>query len=196
MTIGDPIKSLGCKYFQVDVTSPDSINKFKTDFGDRPLDMLLNIAGIMVKPEQDSLMTTNLDALNKSFAVNASGVLLLTQSLMPNILAAQNAKIAIVSSRVGSMSDNTSGGLYSYRASKAAVNSIGVSLSVDLRPKGVTVVLLHPGINKTNLAGGLTGFGATFEPDVTAERLYKVVSERGIEDTGKFFQYEGNELQW
>lgn len=196
MTIGDPIKSLGCKYFQVDVTSPDSIAKFKADFGNQPLDLLLNIAGIMIKPEQDSLVTTNLDALNKSFAVNASGVLLLTQALMPNILAAQNAKIAIVSSRVGSMSDNTSGGLYAYRASKAAVNSIGVSLSVDLRPKGVTVVLLHPGINKTNLAGGLTGFGQAFEPDETAERLYKVVSEKGIEDTGKFFQYEGNELPW
>lgn len=196
MTIGDPIKSLGCQHFQVDVTSPSSIAKFKSDFGDRPVDVLLNIAGIMFQPDQDSLTTTNLDVFNKSFAVNATGVTLLTQALLPNITAAKNAKIGIVSSRVGSMGDNTSGGLYAYRASKAAVNSIGVSLAVDLRPKGVTVILLHPGINNTNLAGGLVGFGQAFQPEETAERLFKVMSEKTIDDSGKFFQYEGVELQW
>lgn len=150
----------------------------------------------MFQPEKDKLTTTNFDVLSKSFAVNSTGVLLLTQALLPNIISANNAKIGIVSSRVGSMTDNTSGGLYAYRASKAAVNSIGVSLSVDLKEKGVTVILLHPGINKTNLAGGLVDFGQAFEPKETAERLFKVISEKTIEDTGKFFQYEGHELPW
>jgi len=97
---------------------------------------------------------------------------------------------------MGSMSDNTSGCLYAYRASKAAVNSIGVSVSIDLKGKVVTVILLPPGINNTNLAGGLGGFGPAFEPDVTAERLLTLVNETTIEDTGKFFQHEGYELAW
>lgn len=181
----------------MDVTSPESIAKFKADFGNRPVDMLLNVAGIMMKPDLDALATTTPETLSKSFAVNASGVFLLTQALLPNILAAKGAKIGIVSTRVSSMADNTGGGLYAYRASKAAVNAIGVSLSVDLRAQGVTVLLLHPGINNTNLAGGgLKGFGPAFEPADTAERLFKVMDEKTIDDTGKFFQYEGKELPW
>ena len=195
MTIGEPIKTLGCKYFQLDVTSTDSIARFKDQLGNEPIDLLLNIAGIMFKPDQDSLETTNLAVLNKNFAVNTFGVLLLTQALLPNLLLAKNAKICIMSSRVGSMKDNTSGGMYAYRASKAAVNSVGVSLAVDLREKGILVLLLHPGINDTNLAGGL-GFSEAFKPADTVERLYNVIKSKTMEDTGKFFQYEGNELPW
>lgn len=195
MTIGDPIRNLGCRYSQVDVTSLESIKSFKKEIGDAPIDMLLNIAGVMIRPEHDSLETTSVDAFNLSFQVNATGVLLLTQALLPNILAAKNAKIGIVSSRVGSMTDNTSGGLYAYRASKAAANALGVSLACDLKAKGVVVLLLHPGINNTNLAGGL-GFANSFEPSQTAERLFKIMNEKTLDDTGRFFQYEGKELPW
>ena len=197
VSIGSSITNLGCEYFQVDVTSPGSIAKFRSAFGDRPVDMLLNVAGIMAKPDQDALKTTTLESLSKLFAVNASGPFLLTQTLLPNLLAAGNAKIGIVSTRVSSMTDNTGGSLYAYRASKAAVNAIGVSLSVDLRPHGIMVVLLHPGINSTNLAGGaFAGIEQAFEPADTAERLFKVMDEKTIGDTGKFFQYEGLELPW
>ena len=196
MTIGDPIKSLGCEYFQLDVTSTDSIAKFKEQFGDQPLDLLLNIAGIMIKPDQDALTNATLHSFNISFAVNASGVFLLTQALIPNVLAADKAKIGIMSSRVGSMADNTSGSLYAYRSSKAAVNSIGVSLANDLREKGVTVILMHPGINSTNLGGIMSGVEGAFAPKDTAERLFNVLNEKTIDDSGKFFQYEGKELPW
>lgn len=72
MTIGEPIKGLGCKYSQVDVTSLESIKKFKNEIGDAPVDMLLNIAGVMVRPEQDGLETTTFNAFNLSFQVNAT----------------------------------------------------------------------------------------------------------------------------
>lgn len=84
------------------------------------------------------------------------------------------------------MTDNTSGGMYVYRASKAATNAVGVSLACDLKAKGVVVLLLHSGINKTNLAGGL-GFANSYEPSETAERLLKVMDEKMLDDTGKFF---------
>lgn len=198
MTIGEPIKSLGCAYHQVDVTSPDSVQSLKQKLADQPIYLLLNIAGIMIKPEDDTLRTTTKARFDISFAVNATGPLLLTQALLPNLLkVGKDAKIAIVSSRVGSMTDNTSGGLYAYRASKAAVNSVGVSLACDLREEGIPVLLLHPGINKTNLAGGMAAPGATaFKPSETAERLLKIVREKTLKDSGKFFQYEGNELPW
>jgi NAD(P)-dependent dehydrogenase (short-subunit alcohol dehydrogenase family) len=151
----------------------------------------------MIKPSADTLSTSTPDAFDTSFAVNATGVFLLTQALIPNLTAASPpAKIAIMSSRVGSMADNSSGGAYAYRASKAAVNSVGVSLAMDLKEKGIAVFLLHPGINDTNLGGGMKGYPGLIEPKVTAERFVKLLGEWGINETGKFFQYEGNELPW
>jgi len=153
----------------------------------------------MDRPEEDALRTVDLDGLQRTFAVNAFGPLLLTQALLPNILKASEPKIAVVSSRVGSMADNTSGGQYAYRASKAGVNGLFKSLSVDLREDGVVVLVLHPGIVKTDLdprhKEGEDVPGAV-EPDEAARGLWDVLREKGMESTGKFFHRSGEELPW
>lgn len=100
----------------------------------------------MAPQDQDSLETVSLDILTTTFETNTFGPLLLTQALLPSILLSKNPKIGIVSNRVGSVADNSSGGSYAYRASKAAVNSIGESLAVDSTDRGVVVSLLHPGL--------------------------------------------------
>lgn len=96
------------------------------------------------------------------------------------------------------MGDNSSGGSYSYRASKAAVNSLFKSLAVDLKEKGVPVLLLHPGIVKTGLdprnkEGGVPG---AVEPERASEELWKVLGIKGLESTGMFFHRSGEELPW
>ena len=153
----------------------------------------------MVPHDQDTLQTVNLEKLQRTFAVNTFGPLLLTQALIPNILASQHPKICVISSRVGSMADNSSGGAYSYRASKAAVNAVFKSMAVDLKEKEVPVLLLHPGIVKTALdprhAEGSDVPGAV-GPEEAAEGLWEVVKSKGLESTGMFFHRSGEELPW
>ena len=151
----------------------------------------------MAPYELDSLETTNKGILTTTFETNTFGPLLVTQALLPNLLAsqAQPPRVGIVSSRVGSIQDNSSGGSYAYRASKAAVNSIGKSLAMDLKDKGLVVALLHPGYVHSNLNPGMTNPEAV-EPDEAAGKLWQVMMSKGMEDTGKFWHREGYELPW
>lgn len=139
----------------------------------KPIDVLLNVAGVMSAKEADTLTTVNKDTLTRTFETNTFGPLLLTQALLENLIAAENAKIGIVSSRVGSMGDNSTGGSYAYRASKAAVNSVGKSMACDLQSQGIVVTLLHPGIVRSGLdpdpAAGT--HPETVEPEVAAGKL-------------------------
>lgn len=150
----------------------------------------------MAPPQQDQLDTVNAPILSKTFDVNTFGPLLLTQALLPNLLATPNSRIGIVSSRVGSIGDNSSGGSYAYRASKAAVNSIGKSMAMDLKDKGIVVSLLHPGFTKTNLMPGSDPHPESVEPEEAASKLWNVMKSKEMEDTGKFWHREGYELPW
>jgi NAD(P)-dependent dehydrogenase (short-subunit alcohol dehydrogenase family) len=197
----------------LDVTSPPSIEAFANGFGLQPLDLLLNVAGklnsyninksqtltsqgIMPPKEADSLTTVSMDSLTKTFNVNTFGPLLLTQSVLKNLLLSESPKIANVSSRVGSMADNSSGGAYAYRASKAALNALSKSMAVDLKEKGVTVVILHPGIVKTGLDPTSHTLKEAVEPEEAVEGLWSVLKSKGLEDTGRFWHRNGTELEW
>ncbi|KAK7189052.1 hypothetical protein DPSP01_012678 [Paraphaeosphaeria sporulosa] len=192
-----PIQDLGCEAHHLDVTSPTSITTFKSALGRRPIDLLLNIAGVMSPPSKDALDTITLQTLEHTFAVNTYGPLLLTQALLPYLLLAKEPKVAVMSSRMGSISDNASGGQYAYRASKAAVNAVFKSLAVDLKGKGVAVVLLHPGIVKTKLTAGNEGLGSqAVEPREAAGDLWRVLQVKGMEESGRWWHRSGEELPW
>ncbi|KAF2639268.1 3-oxoacyl-reductase [Massarina eburnea CBS 473.64] len=196
ITLSTPIKSLGCSAHQLDVTSPPSISSFKNSLGDRAIDLLLNVAGIAEPVEKDNLSAINLETLQKMFAVNTFGPLLVTQALLPNLLKASAPKIAVMSSRMGSISDNGSGGQYAYRASKAGVNAIFKSLAVDLKEKGVVVVVLHPGIVRTGIGGGLVSGSEGVEPADAAKDLWTVLRGKGLQDSGRWWHRSGEELPW
>ncbi|KAI1615040.1 3-oxoacyl-reductase [Exophiala viscosa] len=200
MTAGEKLKALHgdkCQIGRLDVTSLESIYEFKLSLGDKKIDLLLNVAGVMPPPQADSLRTVNQESLQSTFAVNTFGPLLLTQALLDNVLAAPSPRhIAVVSSRVGSIADNTSGGAYAYRSSKSAVNSIFKSLAVELKDQDVVVSMLHPGVTRTNLGGIVVNSPESVGADEAASKLWKVLKSKGLEDTGKFWHREGQELPW
>lgn len=194
--MGDKLKDLKCHQAQLNVRSPESISGFVSSLSGQPIDLLLNVAGTMATHEEDALETVSKDTLTRLFETNTFGPLLLTQALLPNLLKASSARVGIVSSRVGSVGDNSTGGIYAYRASKAAVNSIGKSLAMDLKDKGIVVSLLHPGFVITGLDPSTHSLPEAVQPDEAATKLWKVLQSKTLEDTGKFWHREGQELPW
>ncbi|EME49975.1 oxidoreductase like protein [Dothistroma septosporum NZE10] len=180
----------------LDVRSPESISGFAAQLVTKPVDILLNVAGVTAQGDQDALGNVTKDSMTRIFETNTFGPLLLTQALLENISQSQSPKVGIVSSRVGSIQDNSTGGSYAYRASKAAVNSIGKSLAMDLQSKGVVVSLLHPGIVVSNLNASAEDQHEAVQPEEAASKLWAIFQSKGLEDTGKFWHREGYELPW
>ncbi len=170
----------------VDVGDGASMSVLKDAIGDQSIDILLNNAGIL---RSDSLDNLDYDAMEEQFRINTLGPLRVTEALLPNL--GSGSKLAIVSSRVGSIEDNSSGGHYGYRASKTAVNQIGTNLKHDLAPRGISVALLHPGLVATEMTGGR---GIT--PKESAEGLIKRIDDLNNENSGGFWHAEGYKLPW
>ncbi|MGI9202116.1 MAG: SDR family oxidoreductase [Woeseiaceae bacterium] len=170
----------------VDVGSGASMPVLKEAIGDLHIDVLLNNAGIL---RSDSFDALNYEGMEEQFRVNTLGPLRVTEALLDNLDA--GSKVAIVSSRVGSIEDNSSGGYYGYRASKTAVNQIGMNLKHDLAPRGIAVGLLHPGLVATDMTGGQ---GITAKE--SAEGLIKRIDDLNNDNSGGFWHAEGYTLPW
>lgn len=170
----------------IDVSDGDSVQKLRTTLGDEPLDILINNAGIL---RRDAFGTLDYDEMLEQYRVNALGPLRVTEALSENLH--EGSKVAIVSSRVGSIDDNGSGGNWGYRASKTAVNMIGTNLMHELRPRGIAVALLHPGLVATDMTGGT---GVTSEE--SARGLIQRIDELTLETSGSFWHAEGYVLPW
>jgi NAD(P)-dependent dehydrogenase (short-subunit alcohol dehydrogenase family) len=172
----------------VDVTDDASIARLAAALEGRDIDLLINNAGILLARE--TIEDLDWDGIRRQFEVNALGPLRVTRALLPRLK--DGGKIAIVSSRVGSIADNTSGGRYGYRISKTAVNMAGVCLAHDLRDRAIAVVLLHPGYVRT----GLTGMNGDIDADESARGLIARIDETNMERTGTFWHANGTELPW
>ena len=151
------------------------------------IDILVANAGIL---ERDSLDPLDIDAIRRQFEVNTLGPLIVVRALRDSLTS--GAKVGLMTSRMGSMSDNTSGGYYGYRASKAALNAIGKSLAVDLAARGVSVVLLHPGYVATEMVGG----SGDVTPEQAATQLIARVDALTPEHSGEFQHANGTALPW
>ncbi|GGA49734.1 SDR family oxidoreductase [Okeania sp. KiyG1] len=172
----------------VDITSEKDIANLVNHLQGIKLDVLINNAGI-VERERNYLDDLDFDSIRKQFEVNAIGTLRLTHALLP--LMESGSKIAIITSRMGSIDDNTSGGSYGYRMSKVAVSMAGKSLSVDLKPQGIAVAILHPGLISTRM----TNFTGR-PPAEAAENLLARIDELNLENTGTFWHAKGGVLPW
>jgi NAD(P)-dependent dehydrogenase (short-subunit alcohol dehydrogenase family) len=171
----------------VDVASDQSINDLAEKLKGRKLDLLINNAGIL---SVESLENLDLAAIQRQMEVNAYGPLRVTQKLLP--LLARGSKVALITSRMGSIGDNGSGRYYGYRMSKAALNAAGKSLSIDLAPRGISVAILHPGMVKTDM----TGSHGTVEPDDAVRGLLARIDGLSLENTGTFWHANGDVLPW
>ena len=132
----------------IDVASDSSVGELAGQLNGQAIDRLVNNAGIL---ERNALDTFDADSIERQFRVNAIAPLRVTTALLPNL--GRGSGVFIITSRMGSIEDNSSGGSYGYRMSKAAVNMAGKSLSVDLKERGVSVFLLHPGWVSTDMTG-------------------------------------------
>lgn len=171
----------------VEVGSSESVAALSDRLGELELDVLLHNAGIL---RRTSFGTLDFDSIREQFEVNAMGPLRVVEGLIGHLR--EGSKVAIVTSRMGSIADNTSGGSYGYRMSKAAVNMAAVSLSHDLRGKGIAVGLLHPGWVKTDMTGG-TGH---IDAETSARGLLARVDALSLERSGGFWHQDGSELPW
>ena len=171
----------------VDVTEPAAWSKLAERLAHDDIDLLIQNAGVLLA---DSLEDVDLDNVRAQFELNAIAPLFLTRALAPRLYG--GAKVVLISSRMGSIGDNGSGGYYGYRMSKAALNAAGVSLAHDLRPRGVAVVILHPGSVRTELTGG----HGMIEADESVRGLLQRIDELRLETTGRFLHQNGEVLPW
>jgi len=174
----------------VDVTDDAAVAALAKRLGGTRIDVLWLNAGILFRESLASIEAVGFDSLRLQFEVNALGPLRVAQALSENL--GKGSNIGIITSRMGSIADNDSGSYYGYRASKAAVNAIGKSLAIDLKPRGIGVFLLHPGYVATDMVDG-TG---DISPAVAAERLVGVLDRLDIGQTGSFWHSNGSPLTW
>ena len=171
----------------LDVTEPAAWSTLALRLAHDDIDLLIHNAGVLLA---DSLDDVEPDDVRAQFALNAIAPLFLTRALAPRLHP--GAKVALITSRMGSIGDNTSGGDYGYRMSKAALNAAGVSMARDLAPRGVSVVILHPGAVRT----GMTGGQGVLEPDESASGLLRRIDELRLETTARFLHQSGDILPW
>lgn len=170
----------------VDMLDPSSIDDLCRRIGETPIDLLVLNAGIM---ERTAFGSLDYEAIERQFQVNAVSQLRMAEAFVDRMPG--GAKLALITSLMGSMTDNGSGGSYGYRMSKAALNAAGVSLSHDLRGRGIAVAILHPGMVATEMTGGR---GITVEE--SARGLLERIEALNLDNSGSFWHADGRELSW
>jgi NAD(P)-dependent dehydrogenase (short-subunit alcohol dehydrogenase family) len=175
----------------LDVTDGGQVSALAKSLAGEPIDLLINNAGIYVARDG---RPGHMDyaAWEETLRVNTLAPFRVTEALLPNILAGERKLVVSISSILASIGRNTDGGSYAYRSSKTALNAVMRSLAVDLKGKGVTVVVFSPGWVSTDMGGR----GAPVTPPDSVAGMRKIIAGLRPKDSGKFFFYDGGELPW
>jgi NAD(P)-dependent dehydrogenase (short-subunit alcohol dehydrogenase family) len=175
--------------FDLDVANFAQIDALALQLKDQAIDVLINNAGVY---PASSFGNVDYNAWAEGFKVNSMAPLKMAEAFVQHVTRSQLKKIATLTSKMGSIDDNTSGESYSYRASKTAVNMVMKSLSIDLKPYGISVVTLHPGWVQTDMGGR----NALISAQTSVTGLRNVIEHLSIENTGKFIAFDGKEIAW
>lgn len=182
------LDALGVRIIQqVDVTDEASVTRLDEALGDTQLHCVINNAGIL---RRETLKSLKFDSIRAQLETNSIGPLRVTGQLLHRVV--DGGKVAVVTSRMGSIADNDSGGAYGYRMSKAAVNAAFRSLALDLRPRQIAVAILHPGWVRTEMTGN-TGLVDAAE---AAAGLIARIDGVNPSNSGTFWHMNGEELPW
>jgi len=188
-TTSEELQQLGVQVEEgIDITSDASVADLCDRLGDTAIDVLINNAGILKRVTLEDL---DFESIREQFEVNALGPLRVTHALLP--LLKPGSKIVLMTSRMGSIADNTSGSYYGYRMSKVALSMAGKSLSLDLKPRAIAVAILHPGLVQTRMTNFTSG-GIT--PEESVKGLLARIDELTLENTGTFWHANGEILPW
>ncbi|XP_054721278.1 C-factor-like [Uloborus diversus] len=197
-------KNSNVKVIKLDVKDVESFSSLRQqlelDLGDKGLNLLLNNAGILFR---DSLEEVTKETMMENFEVNVVSPLLLTKELLPLLktaasksnekkLSCSRAAVVNITSKMGSLDDNTSGGCYPYRTSKTALNMVSKSLSVDLKPHGILTFVIHPGWVLTDMGGK----NALITPETSVGGMIDVIVNAKDDHCGNFFNYDGKKILW
>jgi len=183
----DELNAVGVRVIDgIDVTDDEGVDRLVEALAGETIDILLNNAGIL---RSDRFDTLDYNDMVEQYRVNTIGPLRVTRALRDNLK--EGSRVGIVTSRVGSIDDNSSGNNYGYRCSKSAANMVGVNLHHDLSPDGIAVALLHPGLVATDMTGG-TGVS----PADSASGLIARLDELNLDNSGSFWHAEGYALPW
>lgn len=175
----------------LDVADLSAIDALAGSLRGTPIDLVINNAGIY-PDRHGGFGHTDYDAWMMAFLVNTMAPMRVAEAFAPHLDLGRGKTIATVSSKMGSLDDNTSGGCYLYRSSKAAVNMVVKSLSLDLAPRGIRAVVLHPGWVQTDMGGP----NAQIDARTSVAGMRRVLAQIENADSGRFLSYDGSEIAW
>ena len=175
----------------LDVTNYSQMADLAQKLSGRPIDILLSNAGIF-GAKGVGFGEVDADDFRQVLEVNTIAPLMLVQNFVDNVALSSRKLVAVISSKVGSIADNSGGGFYPYRSSKTAVNQVVKCLSIDLADRGVSVISLHPGWVQTEMGGP----NAEITTGQSVSGLKKILQSAGLQQNGQFIEYDGNNIPW
>jgi NAD(P)-dependent dehydrogenase (short-subunit alcohol dehydrogenase family) len=176
----------------LDVSDHAQIERLAKDQAEASIDLLINNAGIYPGSDNRGFGHTDYSEWAQAFRVNTMAPLKMAESFATQISLSELKTIVTITSKMGSIADNRGGGSYLYRSSKVALNMVVKSLAIDLKPRGITAVVFHPGWVKTDMGGP----NAMITTEQSVSGIRDVVSRLTIADSGKFFSFDGQVIPW
>jgi NAD(P)-dependent dehydrogenase (short-subunit alcohol dehydrogenase family) len=180
------------KIHALDVADHVQIERLAQVLGDESIDLLVNNAGIYPDSDKSGFGHTNYAEWVQAFRTNTMAPLKMAETFATQIARSQQKTIVNITSKMGSIADNSGGGSYLYRSSKAALNMVVKSLAIDLKPLGIIAVVFHPGWVKTDMGGA----NALISAEQSVSGMRQVIDGLAIADSGKFFGYDGQVISW
>lgn len=184
------LRDSGAEVMQLDVTDPGSVERLARQLDGRPIDLLINNAGIL--PMMRTLDDIDFDAFERALSVNTIGPIRVSRALLANLRAGETRKIVNISTDLGSIAGNTDGGFYGYRESKTALNMFTKSLAAELADEGFICIVLHPGWVQTDMGGPQ----APLQASESVRGMRDVIGRLTPADSGAFWAWSGERLPW
>jgi len=184
-------RGLAIELHALDVTNYAQMATLADQLANQPIDILLSNAGIYGS-KGTGFGEVDAEEWRQVLEVNTIAPLMLAQAFVEQVAASQQKLVAVISSKVGSIADNSSGGSYIYRSSKTAVNQVVKSLSIDLAGRDISVISLHPGWVQTEMGGPNAEIGT----DESVSGLKNILQSAGLAQSGQFIEFNGNSIPW